>query len=397
MGVLTTAPSTRWKSAGDAIVAAQRFRNDQTGLKIYKPEEGEKRVAIVDKKSEIAMLEKNRIVATQQRQVTKAAQQSLTAAQVGDPATLALIIQKQPEIAKWEDENKVTALLMASAYGRLACTEVLCGAGADVNKLNVWGSTPLINAAHNAHAAVVHFLILNDASVGIRDKDGTALDGALKRLVRMVREVAKATDDKHPDKPALEASSAALTSLSGQTNRGPIWHKQLEAAFVPFRALIAQAEGAATMLQLGKVAPAGAGPAALKTDESERPGSAASKGSKGSKASKKDDDDEAEGPDEGRAALYAGLASYTRCIEMLRDPGLVKKDEKLRIGGPVSDTAKSVDGLTQRAGRVRKALALDVSIALPEIIRQANVAMGLEERGSLPEQTERLVVALGLQ
>ena len=82
---------------------------------------------------------------------------------------------------------------------------------------------------------------------------------------------------------------------------------------------------------------------------------------------------------------------------MLRDPGLVKKDEKLRIGGPISDTAKSVDGLTQRAGRVRKALALDVSIALPEIIRQANVAMGLEERGSLPEQTERLVVALGLQ
>ena len=90
----------------------------------------------------------------------------------------------------------MTPLLLASSYGRLPCAEVLCAAGADVNHKNVWGSTPLINAAFNAHAAVVRYLVLNDAMVSVKDKDGTALDGALKRLARMIRGVASSTDDK---------------------------------------------------------------------------------------------------------------------------------------------------------------------------------------------------------
>ena len=52
-----------------------------------------------------------------------------------------------------------------------------------------WGSTALINAAHNAHSGVVKLLILNGASVALRDKDGTALDNALTRPGRFDRKV----------------------------------------------------------------------------------------------------------------------------------------------------------------------------------------------------------------
>ena len=64
--------------------------------------------------------------------------------------------------------------------------------------------------------------------------------------------------------------------------------------------------------------------------------------------------------------------------------------------GSLSGEKKS-DGLTQKVGRIRSALAIDVSASLPEAIKQANKAMGLDDRGSLPEQATRLVEALGLQ
>ena len=102
---------------------------------------------------------------------------------------------------------------------------------------------------------------------------------------------------------------------------------------------------------------------------------------------------------EGVRGLYKGMAAYVRCIEMLRDPSQVKKDEKLRTGSGAAaeGSVLAVDGLTQKVGRIRTALALDVALALPEVLRQANVAMGTEQSGSLPEQTDRLVLALGLQ
>ena len=55
------------------------------------------------------------------------------------------------------------------------------------------------------------------------------------------------------------------------------------------------------------------------------------------------------------------------------------------------------DRSTQRIGRIRSALALDVALTLPEIIKQADRQMGIEGEGSLPAQANRLVVALGLQ
>ena len=388
----------KWRSAGDAIIAAQRLLKTET--QVYKPDE--RRVTIQEKEKEIKASKEKAAKIEEQRALIKAGIAGHTAAKIGDANTLHRLIQANPAVARYQDENKVTPLLYASAYGRQSCTELLCGAGADVNHVNVWGSTPLINAAHNAHVTVVHFLILNDAMVTWRDKDGTPLDSALKRMVRMIRGVSQATDDKHPDKPGLEEGSKSLTSLNQQTNRGPLWHKNLEAAFVPLRPLLSQAENAAATLNYGKVDAPGAGPPALPAPkDEERPGSSASKsskgskGSKGSKSGKEKKDDEPEGPDEGRCALYNGLAAYMRCIEMLRDPAKTRQDEKLRTGG--DPTEKKVDGLSQKVGRIRKALALDVSLPIPEVLKQANLAMGFDLDGNLLEQTERMITALGLE
>ena len=458
----TVVDRSKWKSAADAIVAAARLRKEEHT--VYRPSD-ERRVTVAADTKLSAKARDDKVRSqlaneVQQRQLARSGQKANEACRIADINTLARLVQAEPAIANWADENNVTPLMMACAYGRKGCTEVLCGAGADVNRTNVWGSTPLINAAHNAHASVVHFLILHEANVSVRDKDGTALDGALRRLCKMVRGVAAATDDKHPDKPGLEAAHSALFALVQQNTRGPVWHKQLEAAFVPFRTLLAQSEEAAETLSLGKVEPFGAGAAAPKKEEKEeeRPGSAASKGSKGSKGSKSGDkkkkaDDEPEPPDEGRVALYVGLvrhrpsnrpgravcstrpavcwsparclvdppdglrlavrwsrlmvsgslpgleqANYVRIMEMLRDPALVRKHERMRVGG-VDDKGdeKKADGLTQKVGRVRAALALDVALSLPEVIKQANVAMGFEDAGTLPDQTQRLVTALGLQ
>ena len=55
-------------------------------------------------------------------------------------------------------------------------TDVMKDLVAKVDKANVWGSTPLINAAHNAHAHVVHHLILNGGNcyVDVRITEDTA-------------------------------------------------------------------------------------------------------------------------------------------------------------------------------------------------------------------------------
>ena len=66
----------------------------------------------------------------------------------------------------------------------------------------------------------MRLLILSGASVMTRDKDGTALDSALKRLVKMLRGLAAATDKDHPDRPILEAAAASLGALARAASRG---------------------------------------------------------------------------------------------------------------------------------------------------------------------------------
>ena len=89
------------------------------------------------------------------------------------------------------------------------------------------------------------------------------------------------------------------------------------------------------------------------------------------------------------------------------DPAAVKQEEKRLTGRDKAlpgvggnggtESSSSVDGMSQHVGRIRSALAIDVSLALPDVLQKANAMMGFEAEGSLPEQTRRLIEALGLQ
>jgi hypothetical protein len=234
----------------------------------------------------------------------------------------------------------------------------------------------------------VKLLILNGASVALRDKDGTALDNALLRMTKALSSIDAATDKDHPNKKVLESTKDALNKLARNASRGPPFFTALTAAIAPLKPMLEAAIAAAAAED--DTAP----PQVKPPDKSEANG-------KGGKAGKKEDAPEA--PEPGRVAAYKGCLNFIQIIEMLRDPGAVRKAETLATGidlfskGKESTEAAQLDGLTQRVGRIRSALALDGRLSLPDAIQAANRAMGLETEGSLPEQVQRLVVALGVQ
>ena len=386
-----------WQSAGDAVLAASRLRGLPTPGPIVPAasttlatgaitskrasEKADRRVTVVPPRTV------GDASAAESRLVASTGVACCHAAKMGDAATLHMLIAKGPKGAHdWKDENSVAPLHLAASYGHMSCVEIICNAGASLDHANCWGSTALINAAHNAHAGVVKLLILNGASVAIRDKDGTALDNALLRLSKAVRGVAAATDKDHPDKPVLESAKTAMAALARDARRGPAFQKALTGAIGTLKPMLAAAIAAA----------------ADGTDGDEAPSAPADVGG-GKGEGKKGADEGQDAPEPGRLAAYKGCMNYIRCMEMLRDPAAMRKAETLATGrnlfggGGESKAAAEPDGLTQRVGRIRSALALDVSLSLPDAMRAANGVMGLENEGSLPLQAQRLVVALGLQ
>ena len=83
----------------------------------------------------------------------------------------------------------------------------------------------------------------------------------------------------------------------------------------------------------------------------------------------------------------------------LADPAAVKEEERRLTGRGAgsNESGSKADGMSQRVGRIRSALGLDVSLALPEVLQKANTLMGIETEGSLQEQTTKLIESLGLQ
>ena len=73
------------------------------------------------------------------------------------------------------------ALHEACYKGHLECAKALLGAGADINKQNNDGVTPLMRAANWGHIEVVRELLKRGAKKDLKDKDGeTAYDSAHK-------------------------------------------------------------------------------------------------------------------------------------------------------------------------------------------------------------------------
>ena len=76
--------------------------------------------------------------------------------------------------------SKDTALGMAAAFGHSAVAIALINAGADLNKRNKDGNTPLHSAAFLCHTKIVQALVTKGADKGARNNDGsTALEGVL--------------------------------------------------------------------------------------------------------------------------------------------------------------------------------------------------------------------------
>lgn len=418
----SAAPKQRWHSAGDALVAAQRLRTQQPAATLaVAPPRGmvtlaeppsplplsavglperraqplvaasqnalagplagpgsayriagigygsKLRLAPPPTSSQLASPSYHEAEAAKRKAAYGAA--ALTAARDGDPGQLRKLLDDEPSAALWQDECQVTPLMMASAYGRGACVDMLLGAGARVDRVNQWGSTPLINAAHNAKVGVVKALLIHEASAGIKDKDGTAFDNALGRLHSMLGELAASTDPTHPDKPGLVAAAKKIAAVVDPKGR-------------PAQADAILAEGIATMRVV--LERAFALLAAAEADDDEEEGGAGGEKPDG------------EPPSAGVAALYRGCEAYAKIIVMLQDPAKVRK-EAAPGGKLVVAEGGRQDGLTQRVGRIRTALALDVGLALPEHVAQANQAMGFEPSGSLPDQVARLVAALGIE
>ncbi len=84
--------------------------------------------------------------------------------------------QASANIENLKDEEKVTALMFASASGNLEIVERLIDGGVNVNSVNKTGVTALMIASARGYARVVEYLIKHGAQVDKADKRGmTAL------------------------------------------------------------------------------------------------------------------------------------------------------------------------------------------------------------------------------
>lgn len=89
--------------------------------------------------------------------------------------TLLLVNDAKAEV-DIEDDAGNTALADAGRMGNLKCFEMLLDAGADINHVNVAGTTPLMGAILNNRAAILDVGLARGANLDVQDKKGdTAL------------------------------------------------------------------------------------------------------------------------------------------------------------------------------------------------------------------------------
>ncbi len=75
-----------------------------------------------------------------------------------------------------EKDSKNTFLHYASRWGFVENVENYIGKGAHVNAVNIYGYTPLMEAAVNGYSEIVRILLKNGARIDLKDNNGkTAL------------------------------------------------------------------------------------------------------------------------------------------------------------------------------------------------------------------------------
>ncbi len=88
-----------------------------------------------------------------------------------------VLLEKGAEVNKPNNAG-VTPLILAAQNGHTAVTSALLEKGAEVNKPNNAGLTPLTIAAHNGHTLVVQRLLEGGANKAMKSSGKTALEWA---------------------------------------------------------------------------------------------------------------------------------------------------------------------------------------------------------------------------
>lgn len=94
------------------------------------------------------------------------------AAQRGDAAKVADLLEADPPLVTVEDEGGLTPLHLAASEGHEKVAELLLADGADLNARDGTGWTPLHWAAGWDHEEVAELLADEGADVDAEDRDG---------------------------------------------------------------------------------------------------------------------------------------------------------------------------------------------------------------------------------
>lgn len=86
-----------------------------------------------------------------------------------------------PAYKYWTELGGNTALMFAARSGDLRSVQLLVDAGADVNQLSAFGTSPMIMAIHGGNADALEYLIENGADIESNESGHTALHAAVQR------------------------------------------------------------------------------------------------------------------------------------------------------------------------------------------------------------------------
>ncbi|KAK3103771.1 hypothetical protein FSP39_021748 [Pinctada imbricata] len=95
--------------------------------------------------------------------------------QNGDLDTVKNLVQKDEKIVNNETEGGRFPLHIAADYGQTEVIEFLINKGAEVNKADKHGITPLLAAVWENHTSSVKLLLEKGADKNVQSPDGTAV------------------------------------------------------------------------------------------------------------------------------------------------------------------------------------------------------------------------------
>lgn len=85
---------------------------------------------------------------------------------LGNQFELEKILQERPSLVNFRDYDKRTALHLAASEGHLDICRYLVGRGAQINRSDRWGGSPLDDAYRHKHTEVIQFLKQQGAKFG---------------------------------------------------------------------------------------------------------------------------------------------------------------------------------------------------------------------------------------